>query len=224
MPKIKSMNKKAFVIDLDGTICNFSGTFISTAYALSMIEKEDMDALDTGSFLRLSDCGIISEDDETKICGLMSAFHAVEHMEIFPGAKEFLFGVMQAGDYIVYLTSRKENLRDQTVRWLARHQLPMPSGDIGNLNNKTALIMNDIREKSECLRSIVNFHSDYENKVIYVENDPNDVEASLSIKNLFNIFTFKYSYCRYFEDARITYLETPDNSVYHHILRKVYKK
>lgn len=186
---------KIFVLDIDGTLCNIDSVFFKTAYALSYFGSElDESFLDKREYITLSDCGILSLEDEMRILTLFDVFKVWEQLEPFPGVLEFLQKISNHSHRIIYLTSRRSELRKQTTNWLFNNKFPRPSdAEFGNETptGKVTLMMNGPKTKNEHLADIFSTFSN--EKIYYFENDIFHLKEASNI-GFKNIFSFDESH------------------------------
>jgi hypothetical protein len=104
----------------------------------------------------------------------MDEAHLWEKIRIFPGVQSLMQSIMSdSNNRIVYITSRPEIIRDQTVVWFRNNGLPLPvssPNDIYDLNQRVVLLMADSQDKKDHLRNVSKHH--FENDIVYFENDP----------------------------------------------------
>jgi len=191
--KPKEDKSKFFVIDLDGTICNIDIVFFKLAYALSYFGLEVPESfLDEREYITLTNCGILAEEDETRILALMDVLKTWETLDPFPGVTEFLQKISFSGHRIIYLTSRRSCLRGQTTNWFKNNSFPRPPDtEYGNESpsGKVTLMMNGPLNKKDHLSNILKTGKE----VHYFENDPFYVEQACKL-GVKNIYSFKESY------------------------------
>lgn len=214
--------KNIFIIDFDGTICDFDYAFLGIAHALSLLEEEDLEAAESRAFLRLSDCGMISEEDETKIIKLMGILNVYENMNIFPGVRDFLGLINSKGDHIAYMTSRPQEIAKQTIAWLGKNGLPRPQDDDHtNLTHRVTAFFSYRGNKDRNLKQTIDFHRN-SNNVIVVDNSPKYAELALRM-GADSVYTFSNSYMN-IDDSRLRVLGRPDEfNVFDQLVREVYK-
>lgn len=210
----ESRPKKIFAIDLDGTLCDIDTVFFKTAFSLSFFGNEVPESfLDEREYITLTDCGILSEDDEFRILTLFDVFRVWETLEVFPGVPEFLQKISAAGHSIVYITSRRSVLRQQTTTWMQNRQLPRPADvDFGSEDplQRVVLMMNGPNSKRDNLEKLYATGKE----LYYFENDPYYVEEAckLGIKNIYSfkepyVLTHKFS-------SDVTLLARPKTNAY----------
>ena len=185
-------NSNIFIFDIDGTICNLDKSFIDTAYALSMLDGIDEETINSRCYIRLSDCGFITESDEAKVIKLFDVFHVWENLDIIPFSNDFIRKITEKGCYLIYLTARPDYLRSQTIKWLKSNGFPSPSNEDANMNERTTLVMrNKYSEKEENLLTVLNFHVN--NNLFYFENDPLLIKK-ISDNKIKCIYTFENNF------------------------------
>lgn len=223
VPKNKINDSKIFVIDLDGTICDVDSVFFKIAYALSFFGLEiNSSILDNREFITLADCGILTEEDESRILTLFEVLKIWENLDPFPGVLEFLQKISNSGCSIVYLTARSNSLRDQTTNWLKKNGFPRPPDvEFGNesLNSKVTLIMKGINSKKNNLKII----SDSGRPIVYFENDPFYIKQAIDM-NIKNIYSFKESYILgKVPKDKVYFLDKPKNNAYSELPDSIFK-
>jgi len=208
----KKQNKKqnVYIFDLDDTLCDTDHAIISTAYALSFLGNEEMEAVEDRPYIHLSDSGLVAPEDEDRALRLMDVFGVWERLELFNGVSNVLREITSKGHYIVYITKRQKHLRDQTLKWLQTNNLPQPiQGNNPNIYDfdQRVVLMVEGENKHLALSRVVNYHKGKD--IYYFENDPEYVKegSALGIKK---IFTFDYGYNRGIEFAnKVELLDNP---------------
>lgn len=221
-------NKNVFIVDIDGTLCDFDESFIGIAHALSIIGVEEMKSLDSRLFLKLSYNGIMTEEDELKVIKLMEILNVFENLKIFPNVPELLAKISSEGDSLVYLSSRPNRIIGQTVSWLEKNGLPRPQdGYYEDMQHRVLMMHNNYCNKEENLNKIVNFYKD-DNKIFYIENSPKYVEKALLLDGVNKIFTFansyifEKSYLDIFTSSKVEIVKKPEDGGFQQIIKKVF--
>jgi hypothetical protein len=221
--KKKESVRNVYVFDIDDTICDTDFPFLELSYALSFFDSGvSMDEVRDRSYLHLSDCGFITEEEEDKLIRLMDVLHVWENIDIFPNVQNLLRLINSKGHYLVYLTKRPDHLRKQTEAWIQKMGLPQPvdpnKHDIYDLNQRVVLLTRG-QSKTRGLKTVAEFHDDRD--IYYFENDPDFVDVGCKLK-IDNIFGFEYGYTKNVNFPKsVEVLKNPRDSGYEGIEQRL---